>query len=66
MKALPRALCLLVLVASGCSAPLRPAAPAAHEVPLYSPSSYRTGVVDQAIRESHERQLIRDLWRGKP
>lgn len=49
---------------AGCSAPPRPPQAAPPDVPLASPSVYRSGIVDQAIREAHERRLIRDLWRA--
>lgn len=52
------------LAASGCASPRPAAAPAAPDVPLASPSTYRSGIVDEAIREAHERRLIRDLWRA--
>lgn len=67
MGAKQRARWAVVLAAAlpGCAAPPRPAALDAPEVPLERPSPYRSGVVDQAIRETHERQLIRDLWRAK-
>lgn len=57
------AACAALATLAGCSAPPRPHA-APSDVPLASPSGWRSGIVDQAIREAHERQLIRDLWRA--
>lgn len=61
------AACAALATLAGCSAPPRPAATTAPpDVPLASPSAWRSGIIDQSIQEAHERQLIRDLWRGKP
>lgn len=59
------AACAVAVVLSGCAAPSRPAETAVPDVPLASPSLWRSGVVDQAIREAEERRFIRDLWRAK-
>jgi len=55
---------VLAVALAGCAAP-RLAGTAAPDVPLASPSAWRSGVVDQAIRETEERRFIRDLWRAK-
>lgn len=58
------AACAALATLAGCSAPPRPPQAAAPAVPLASPSDYRSGIVDQAIREARERRFIRDLWRA--
>lgn len=57
------AACAALATLAGCSAPPRPHA-APSDVPLASPSPYRSGIVDQATREARERRFIRDLWRA--
>lgn len=53
---------LLTAALGGCSAtPSSPRVTAGPEVPLESPSAWRSGIVDQSIREARERQLIREL-----
>lgn len=58
------AACAALATLAGCSAPPRPPQAVPPDVPLASPSPYRSGIVDQSIREAHERRLIRDLWRA--
>lgn len=71
MRVLCRALCLIVLAAPGCAPPhpAEVAAPAATDVLLQSPSGFRTGIVEQSIDESREREcdrrFIRDLQRSR-
>lgn len=57
------AACAALATLAGCSAPPPPQT-VPPDVPLASPSGWRSGIVDQAIREAHERRLIRDLWRA--
>lgn len=58
------AACAALATLAGCSAPPRPPQTTAPDVPLASPSGWRSGIMDQAIREAHERRFIRDLWRA--
>jgi uncharacterized lipoprotein YajG len=58
------AACAALATLAGCSAPPRQVETAPPDVPLASPSGWRSGIVDEAIREAHERRLIRDLWRA--
>lgn len=55
---------LLTAALGGCSAtPSSPRVLAGPEVRIESPSSWRSGIVEQSIQEHHERQLIRDIGR---
>lgn len=56
------AACAALATLGGCSAPPRPHA-APPDVPLASPSGWRSGIVEQSIKEASERRFIRDLWR---
>lgn len=57
------AACAALATLAGCSAPPRPHA-APPDVPVASPSGWRSGIVEQSIHEASERRLIRDLWRA--
>jgi hypothetical protein len=60
MKKISAILSLVVL--SGCSsAPSRPEGFCSRGVPLESPSSWRSGIVDQSIEEADRRQFLRQL-----
>ncbi|GMV70908.1 MAG: hypothetical protein DYG93_04105 [Leptolyngbya sp. PLA2] len=56
--------CAALATLAGCSTPPRPTQTIAPDAPLASPSGWRSGIVDQAIREARERRFIRDLWRA--
>jgi uncharacterized lipoprotein YajG len=58
------AACAAMATLAGCSAPPRPPQTTAPDVPLASPSGWRSGIVEQSIREAHERRFVRDLWRA--
>lgn len=58
------AACAALASLAGCSAPPHPLQTTAPDVPLASPSGWRSGIVEQSIQEARERRLISDLWRA--
>jgi uncharacterized lipoprotein YajG len=53
------AACAVAVALAGCAAPSRPAETTAPDVPLASPSPWRSGVVDDSLREAESRRDMR-------